>query len=106
MKVCSSPHIGHLTASSSMGCSFIYLMVSSSHSASDLHAGSGKMLGVDVLANSTDLERGYHLGCRSKGVVSHQGAGCTNVLVCILCVVELEFQSFGCCKLPFLVKRR
>jgi len=39
-------------------------MISTTRSASDLGAGSGTMLGVDGLAYSADLERGYHLRCR------------------------------------------
>ena len=67
-------------------------MISSTRSASDLGAGSGTMLGVDGLADSADLERGYHLRCRSKGMVAHHDAACTNVLGRILIDVEAAIR--------------
>ena len=71
------------------------IMVSSSYSTSNLGAGSGRMFGVNGLADLADLERGYHLGCSWKDIVAHHDAVCINVLVCILCVIELEFQRLG-----------
>jgi len=53
------------------------------------------MFGVNGLADLADLERGYHLGCSWKDIVAHHDAVCINVLVCILCVIELEFQRLG-----------
>jgi hypothetical protein len=70
-------------------------MISSTRSASNLGAGSGTMIGVDGFANSADLERGYHLRCRSKGMVAHYDAACTNVLGRILCDMKLQFQGLG-----------
>jgi len=77
-------------------------MISSTRSASDLGAGSGTMLGVDGLADSADLERGYHLRCRSKGMVAHHYAACTNVFGRIICDIELEFQGLCFFCAPFL----
>jgi len=51
------------------------------------------MLEVDGLVDSADLERGYHLRCRSKGMVAYHDAACTNVLGRIICDIELEFQG-------------
>jgi len=64
------------------------------------------MLGVDSLAVSADLEAGYHLRCRSKGMVTHRDAACMNVLGRILYNIEFEFQGLVSSALPFLVKRR
>jgi hypothetical protein len=77
-------------------------MISSTRSASDLGARSGTMLRVDGLTDSADLERGYHLRCRSKDMVAHHDAACTNVLGRILCDIELEFQGLDFCCASFL----
>ena len=51
------------------------------------------MLGVDGLGDSADLERGYHLRSRWKGMAAHHYAACTDVFGRILCDIEFEFQG-------------
>ena len=54
------------------------------------------MLGVDGLTDSADLERGYNLRCRSKGMVAHHDAACTNVFGCIFCASFFGEAAIRC----------